>query len=200
MKVEILAVLIQEGTKLCSELLRLRSHSPKRTKDYQSPISPPAESQEIIEETPTGENKATSVEAGCVPCSIGHLGTCVGVTNEANRFAKKDGIASKEVIDRVNICIDELNALERIDLRPEMIAGLPTWEKGLADAALLVSRETRHSLESLSSAGELESVAAKLQTSRQQIGREWFKQRLARMSPEEKEKLTKKAMEKLEEE
>lgn len=165
----------------------------------------PVKSMTRIPYKGTVMNIETSSQTYCVNgiivhnCSIGHLGTCVGVMNEAMRFAKKEGLESSEVIDRVNICLDELNALERVDLRPEMIAGLPNWEKDLANEALSVSRGTRHSLENLSSVGELESVAAMLQTARQGVGRGWFKQRLARMNPEEKKKLSQEVEEKLKE-
>lgn len=193
---QIVAICIQEAGRLVSGLLSLRTPKLKPTETYQPHIKPTPEPQELIPEAAV-EDKATSIAAGCVPCSIGHLGTCVGVTNEAMRFARKDGIGAREVIDRVNICLDELNALERIDLRPEMIAGLPAWEKEIANEALSVSRATRHSLENLSSVDELEAAAAKLQTARQGIGREWFKERLARMPKEEKEKLAARAIEEM---
>jgi len=141
-----------------------------------------------------------SIEAGCIPCAIGHVGTCSGVLNEAMRFAKKDGMNHHEVIDRVNMCLDELNAMERIDLRPELTVNLSPWEKELADKALVASRSIRHGLEGLSSVADLERMAAITQSTRQEVGRAWFKNRLANMSPEEKKKIAEKAMEKLEEE
>jgi len=132
-------------------------------------------------------------------CSIGHLGTCSGLLNEAMRFAHKDGIQSEEVIDRVNMCMDELNALERVDLRPEMIHGLPGWEKSLADDALGLSRSLRHDLEALSDVPALEAIAAKTQTKRQEIGKAWFKERITRMTPGQRknveEELTRRAEE-----
>lgn len=190
----IIAVIFQEGGKFISELIRSRPKDKTATVEFRPDTIAPETGETTTEE------EREKVETGCVPCSIGHLGTCVGVINEAMRFAKKDGLESKEVIDRTNMCLDELNALERVDLRPEMIAGLPTWEKDLANQALSVSRETRHSLESLSNVSELETAAAKLQHARQGIGRAWFKERLAKMPKEEKAKLAEKAIEKLEEE
>jgi len=151
--------------------------------------------EEIIEAA-----KASSIEAGCVPCAIGHFGTCSGLLNEAMRFAKKDGISSDEVIDRVNICLDELNAMERIDLRPELVLNLPLWEKELADKALIASRNTRHGLEGLTDINDLEKVAAITQNTRNEVGRGWFKQRLANMTPEEKKRVAEKTIEKMGEE
>lgn len=130
--------------------------------------------------------KATDVATGCVPCSIGHLGTCSGLLNEAMRFARDGGIESEEVIGRVNMCLDELNTLERVDLRPEMIVNLPEWEKTLAEKALNLSRTLRHDLEQLPSAEVLEGIAAKTQGTRQEIGKTWMVGRLKRMTPEQR--------------
>jgi len=131
-------------------------------------------------------------------CAIGHLGTCSGLLAESLRFGRKDGIDSGEVIDRANLCLDELNAMERVDLRPELIVGLPEWEKKLANQALDESRAVRHSLEGLSTVEELEKVAARVQTARQEIGRNWFKEKLTKMPKEEKSELVEKTIEKLE--
>lgn len=142
----------------------------------------------IVEEgsvMPISSEKATAVATGCLPCSIGHLGTCSGLLNEAMRFARKDGIQSEEVIERVNMCMDELNSLERVDLRPEMIVNLPAWEKNLAGKALNLSRTLRHDLEQLSDVSMLEKVSAETQATRQEIGKRWFQGRLSRMTPEQ---------------
>lgn len=138
---------------------------------------------------PVSSERAQAVATGCVPCSIGHLGTCSGLLNEGMRFARNDGIQSGEVIERVNMCLDELNALERVDLRPELIHDLPDWEKTLAEKALELSRTLRHDLEGLSSVSELEGISAKTQTTRQEIGKAWFRERLSRMTLEQREKV-----------
>lgn len=190
-----IAVLVNEGGKLITELLRNRPFKRPETAKQQ----PTAVTEQPPEITETEEGKASSIEAGCVPCAIGHLGTCSGGMNEAVRFAKKDGVESSEVIDRVNMCLDELNIMERVDLRPEMIVNLPEWERELANKALVASRNARHGLEGLTSARELEQVAANIQTTRTAIGRKWFKERLSRMPREEKERLAEKTIEKLEE-
>jgi hypothetical protein len=156
-----------------------------------------AEGTPANEETSVSVNpeKATDIVTGCVPCSIGHLSTCSGLLNEAMRFARKDGIQSEEVIDRVNMCMDELNSLERVDLRPEMTWGLPDWEKTLAEKALSLSRSLRHDLEGLSTLESLEGIAAKTQGTRQEIGKGWFRERLSRMTPEQRENVERQLME-----
>jgi len=133
----------------------------------------------------TTREKATGIATGCIPCSIGHLGTCSGLLNEAMRFARKDGVQSDEVIKRVNMCLDELNALERVDLRPEMIHDLPDWEKPMAEKALDLSRSLRHDLEQVPDLSMLEGISAKTQTTRNEIGKSWFKERFTRMTPEQ---------------
>ena len=198
-----IAMICQEGGKFITELIRTRPFKrpetvrPAAIAEIEEEESPP----EVAEATTTTkEGKASGIVAGCVPCAIGHLGTCSGLTNEAVRFAKTDGVQSGEVLDRVNMCLDELNAMERVDLRPEMIVTLPSWEKALANQALVASRSVRHDLEGLNSADGLERAAANIQTIRTEIGRSWFKERLARMPKGEKVKLAEKAIGKLEEE
>jgi hypothetical protein len=161
--------------------------------------SPGASSSQEPSAPSTTQEKATGIATGCVACSVGHLGTCSGLLNEAMRFARKDGVQSEEVIERVNMCLDELNSLERVDLRPEMIYNLPDWEKSLAEKALNLSRSLRHDLEQISDISTLEGISAKTQTTRQEIGKAWFKERFSRMTPEQQriveEKLKERATE-----
>lgn len=181
MDVKLIAIIAQEVGRITTEILKvvpLRQRSPLPSDSKitleESPPSSPEQTQEQLTE------KATSIEAGCVPCALGHLSTCSGLLNEAMRFAKKDGVGSGEVIDRMNMCLDELNAMERVDLRPEMITSLPKWEKSLANSVLTESRQMRHQLEGISSTEDLERVAGNTQTVRRQIGRDWFQEKLAR--------------------
>lgn len=197
----------RDNTKALEEFIDKQNKSPAgksaSTTIQEPPRAPETQIEAPSKEKPmitTQEEKASSIEAGCIPCAIGHFGTCSGLLNEAVRFAKKDGVGSSEVIDRVNMCLDELNAMERVDLRPEMIIDLPDWEKELANRSLTASRSTRHGLEGLTTGDDLEKVAANTQKARAEIGRKWFKERLARMPKEEKAKLAEKAIEKLEEE
>lgn len=190
------ALIFQEGGKFLTELIR--------TRPFKRPETAKQQPTAVIEQPPevaeAGEGKASSIEAGCVPCSLGHLSVCSGVINEAMRFGRSNGMDSNEVIDRVSHCLQELNALEREDLTSEMIIDLPPWEKEIAVEALETSRATRHLLEGITTVDELEKAAAKTQTAYTQISRKWFKERVARMPKEEKEKLAEKAIKKLEEE
>ena len=195
MRREIIALIIQEGGRFCSELIRNR-HRKQAVVEY----PPTTVAEEPFETAVKEEEKAGEIATACVPCAIGHYGTCSGLLNESVRFAKKEGMGSSEVIDRVNMCLDELNVMERVDLRSELTIDLPPWEKELADKALMESRNTRHALEALTNANDLERATAKLQTTRNEIGREWFKKKLAKMPKEEKTKLAEKAIEKLGEE
>ena len=93
MNMQIVAIIFQEGGKVLSELIRNRS--PKRRMVVETTTIKEAER---AGETTEDSSKASSIEAGCIPCAIGHLGTCSGLLNEAMRFAKKDGVESTEVI------------------------------------------------------------------------------------------------------
>ena len=146
-------------------------------------INEPHESLQEIAEEARGDDVAT----GCVPCSISHFGTCAGLLSEAMRFARKDGLDSNEVLDRINKSLDELNALERVDLDSEKIYYLPPEEKDIAAKSLNASRATRHALESLTTVDDLEKVTADVQTVRKDIGRDWYRYRLSKIP---KEKLT----------
>ena len=173
MRREMVAILFQEGGRFISSLLSLRNPKPK-TK---------IESEPNRLQTPNPQTKASSVEAGCVPCALGHVGTCNGGLSEAMRFARSDGINSTEVIDRINHCLDELNIMEREDLTEEKLTLLPDWEKAIADDVLLFSRQTRHALEGVVSVEQLEQVTASTQTARKDIGRRYFRRRYPACRP-----------------
>jgi hypothetical protein len=231
---QIVAVFIQEGSRLFSEMLRARGPSKNKTQPIDleqfimdSPSRFPSLQTKptinIVAERPTEgpqtavininpesvaiqkipteivPGKAGDIATGCVPCAMGHFGTCSGILNESKRFAKgTDGMASPEVIDRVNMCLDELNAMERVDLRPEMTVQLNGWEKELAEKALVESRNIRHNLEGIRTYEDLEQVAAKTQTSRKEIGRQWFQNKLSNMSPDDKEEIKRRVLAKIE--
>ena len=199
MNTQLVAVVIAEGFKLVGQLYRNRPVQLKAPPVPES-IGQQVETQvETQIETKLPEGKATEIATGCVPCAIGHFGTCSGLLNEAMRFAHSDGIGSNEVVDRVGICLDELNAMERVDLRPEMIVQLADWEKELAQQALAASRATRHTLEAYTSVDALEKAAADTQSFRAQIFRTWIKQKMEHLSPEEQQNIQKKVIEKLDE-
>ena len=168
-----LAIIFQEGGRLISEIIRTKPSRTVIIEEELVPQLPPDESEEAA-----GEEEKAEVATACIPCAIGHYGTCTGLLNEAMRFAKKDGVGDREVITRVQMCLAELNAMERVDLRPEMTVDLPTFEKQLADKALVSSRQTRHTLEGLATADDLERAAANLQRTSNDIGTEWYQHRI----------------------
>jgi len=158
---------------------------------------------QLEEKVPASSNfKADlSITAGtaCLPCTQDHLSTCSGLLSEALRFARKDGIESVEVISRIGLCNDELNAMERVDLRPELTVNLPDWEKQLANDVLNGSRDLRHNIAAMTSVNDLESIAATAQILRTKVGENWLKSRIANMSPQDKAKVKQKAEELLKE-
>lgn len=218
MKNSVVAVLVSEGAKIISEVIRQRiSRGPQVMETENTrvsleptpyvdpldeirpvkPIKKPTEGQlspikKLPKPAPAGtmKEKASSIVSGCLPCATGHLGTCSGLLNEAVRFSdKENGVANPEVIDRINMCLDELNSMERVDLSPEMIVELPPWERTIAEAALQASRKTRHQLEAIDSKDALVELAAKTTSIRKEIGRAWFENKLAHSTPEQQEAL-----------
>ena len=85
---------------------------------------------------------------------------------------------SDEVVDRLNLCLDELNILERKDLTRTQIASLPEWEKTLAEKALKQSRETRHKIETATSIEDIDKITVETEKFRRELGREWFRGKL----------------------
>jgi hypothetical protein len=145
----------------------------------------------------SGGPEALSRGTACLPCSQDHLSTCSGLLAEALRFARNDGIESTEVISRLGLCRDELNALERVDLRPEVTSQLPDWENKLVGDVLNGSRNLRHDMTEILSVSDLEAVAGRAQVLRRDIGKAWLVERLKRMAPGQREVVEQKLQEKL---
>ena len=191
MSPDIKSIIIQEGSKIVSSLIK----APRRHIESQPQAENPEQAFERIYGSkktdpgvPSGVSPETSqaplsviekqeVETACVPCSIGHFSASAGLLNEAMRF-KKDGITSREVLDRIAKVLEEQNALERVDLTPEKLQNTPAWERALAEEALLESRRLRHNLENIQGIGELEKLAANTETFYKDLNATWFKQKL----------------------
>ena len=60
----------------------------------------------------------------------------------------------------------------------------------------MASRDIRHGCESVQTINDLVSLSAKTTSVRKEIGREWFKQKLGKMSPAERTQVIEEAMEK----
>lgn len=224
----VVATLIQEGGKFLGEFIRQQRankipvteiqwpsipdelpnfHDPFLPKSITTEVkfieSPQAMAPAALPEVSYAPVQSTSgdgekVATSCVGCAIGHLATCSGLLKECVRFTG-EGMASPNIVDRLNTCLDELNAMERVDLLPNKIQLLPEWEKELAHRALNISRETRHFIEAgITSADQFEKVASNLINERQAIGNAWLQQKLRALSKEDKEVIAQRVMAKLE--
>lgn len=131
--------------------------------------------QEITQETPDREAEDDTprgfdidlmdekIEEGisCLPCSRDHLGVASSVLKEAARFAKREkGMRDPEVIERLHAALEELNALERIDLAPKNLVELQGKEKELADWALNTSADLRHKITAAKTPEDVDQVSA----------------------------------------
>jgi len=118
---------------------------------------------------------------------------------------KKDGMASNEILDRIAKCLQEQNALERVDLTPERILSAPDWEREIAEEALQQSRELRHRLETITTIEELEQAAASTAGYYRTLHRKWWKLRLAQpgtkilpvVTEKERKEIKRRAVEKI---
>lgn len=222
MNSNVLAVLIQTGGQLLSQHLQNRQvhiQSPENTINEfmqesdarMAPFIAPIPENTVIQIEPriiapavidseeVFDGQAEEIPTGCVPCSIGHLGTCAGLLNEAVRFAD-NGMADREVTKRALMCLQELNTMERVDLRSQMISQLHGEERELAEQALKVSRDARHSIEGMRTREDLVQAAAKLSTRQMDIGTRWFDLKLNSLSPEDQEEVRAKIRDKMREE
>jgi len=177
MKANIVATLFSIGGQVISYVIRNQPIKIASAAPETLPPAPVTPAAQVPVKKPE-EVPAAGIKAGCVPCSLGHLGTCSGMLNEAVRFAQAEGINADIPIDRINTCLDELNALERKDLTPQQIDTLSGWERDLALESLKTSRELRHGLEGIRSVDDLIHVAAETSKRRSEIGREWYKKKV----------------------
>jgi len=136
-------------------------------------LTPPTESnppETTVQETAEAIREGTA----CLPCSRDHLSVTSSSLSEAIRFARDKGVRDPEVLRRIRIALDELNAMERIDLAPDETAKLKGAEKELADWTLRQSRDMRHAITAIKDVQTLEQAAAKAsQTTEEFMSRLW---------------------------
>ena len=112
-----------------------------------------------IEEPKTPIEEIASATV-CLQCCRDHWSTISGALSEGLRFARSDGMASKDVQGRIGLALDEHNIMERVDLAPQALAGLKGKEKELAEWSLKNSRELRHQIGELRTVDAMEKAAA----------------------------------------
>jgi len=127
------------------------------------PAIAPETAKEAHPEQSEMSTSPSSISAGtaCLPCSRDHLSVTSSSLSEGIRFAREKGVRNPEVIRRIRIALDELNAMERIDLAPDETAKLMGAEKELADWTLKQSRDLRHSITAIKDVESMEQTAAR---------------------------------------
>ncbi len=176
MEPDLSATLFEQGGKVVGSLLRLalarpRRPSSKESKEKAEPQMPATVPQMLPEKKATAE-----IATGCLPCALGHFSTSSGLLNEAVRF-KGEGFTSNAVLDKIAGALEEQNSLERDDLSPVKIQGLPEWQRPIAEEALEQSRQLRHRLEAIQSIDELQQAAADTKRYYIKLNRQWYKGR-----------------------
>jgi hypothetical protein len=190
MKAEVLAIFFSEGGKLVSEIIRTRL--PRRTSSSQetqtvvkteisTPVLPvsTSENKKEVETTPKEKIKKG---VACLPCTNSHLLTCRGLLDEAHRMSH-NGL-TEEGMERVDQCLGEIAAAERVDLAPANIATLSSEEQEIARYAANEIRNIRHDLEGLTDPQVLETAAAKITELQKHVSKEYLKYRLSKINPE----------------
>ena len=98
---------------------------------------------------------------------------------EAIRFARATGLADPEVVKRISMAEDELNAFERVDAAPDKVAALPEKERRIITAMTQDSRNIRHRLSDLQSPDDLLQLAADVKKMREKYRLQVFGLQLA---------------------
>ncbi len=120
----------------------------------------PKEPSPSLSETSTSLG-SISTGTACIPCSRDHLSVTSSALSEGIRFARDKGVRQSEVTRRIRIALDELNAMERIDLAPDEISKLKGAEKELASWTLKQSRDLRHAITAIKDVETMEQAAAR---------------------------------------
>lgn len=142
------------------------SESQKEAPSGQKPI--------VATQEPPYTESETAQGTACIPCSRDHLSVTSSALSEGIRFAREKGVRDPEVTRRIRIALDELNAMERIDLAPAEIIKLKGAEKELADWTLKQSRGLRHAITSIRDVETMEQAAARAsQVTEEFMGRLW---------------------------
>ena len=202
MNTSLIVAVIQVPGTLCGDLLRLRQPHVK-TEDYQPVISVVDEeglSINVPAAASPPETTDDKIKKGtaCLPCTNSHLHACVGLLDEAMRMSP-DGI-NEDSMQRVDKCLGQIAAAERIDLAPENVAALPEKERVVAEYAAKEMREIRHGLEGVTDKKDLERVTLQTITLQEHVGKAWFKIKMADMPKEQKTALVEKALASISEE
>jgi hypothetical protein len=183
-----IAVLVQNIGSIISQVLQFQA---PKTRPVEYPKieervePPPAENNQSVSENSMEERPVSKDSKGtaCLPCTNSHVLTCAGLLSEAARMSP-DGI-NEDAQDRVQKCLAEFAAAERVDLAPENIVKLSPDMRKVADEAAKNIRTIRHGLEWLKSREELVQLAADTSKLASHVNKEWLKLKLKQMPAEE---------------
>ena len=144
-------------------------------------LAPPEQkTTPTITQEPETVAKQEDAGTACDICSLDHISTCAGILEEANRFARREGIDSPEVIRKISICRQQLNALERDDANPQKLVELPPIERKIMERILPKEGKLRHRLNEIVSLETLEQVTAEAQSLSDEFQTSTFRLQLVR--------------------
>jgi hypothetical protein len=127
---------------------------------FQEGPRPSANPQVLTIDASPKKVERKEVATSCLACSRSHLTTVAGALDEAMRFARKEGVSSPEVIERIDTAEREINIMERLDLSPEKIQNSPKEEQDFIRPFMNTIRELRQNIGLIRSVDQLEKVAA----------------------------------------
>lgn len=187
MNTSLIALCIQQGGSIITSLLsmkrpQLKSQDTTTLDVIEVVPAPEPEPEPVREVAELNDDQKISKGVACVPCSISHLLTCRGLLDEAHRMSH-DGLTA-DGQERVDQCLGEIAAAERVDLSPANIAKLSGADQVIAKHTAKELREIRHTLEGLKTPEELAAAAAQTTELQKHVSREFFISRKAQQEEE----------------
>jgi len=143
----------------------------------------------------SGTSQISQEGKACIPCGSDHFSTVAGGLSEAMRFARSNGMDNEEVLNRIAVAQDELNAFERWDGSPDKLERLPEDERSLMNDMLNKSRQLRHQMSEVRTVDDLGKVAAEAQEANKDYRSKLLRMQLGKGDQEDKKKIREKAQE-----
>lgn len=110
---------------------------------------PKEDSKVLTENVPTVKSDSSRIETtkSCISCTDSHWSTVSGILNEAARLVRQGTpITSNEVVSRIQLVKEELNAWERYDASTEKLLNSDEFVQGVIRKMVKKGAQLRHSL------------------------------------------------------
>jgi 8-oxo-dGTP diphosphatase len=88
------------------------------------------------------------IATSCMSCTDSHWSTISGILNEAVRLSRQGyALDSEEIMSRISLAKEELNAWERFDASPDRLQNSDDFVKGVVRKMVVKGAQLRHSMQ-----------------------------------------------------